>query len=320
VPPPADRTPAGPEPGAAAGIPAGPEPAAAAGIPAWPEPGAADRTPAWLAPWAADGGPARPLDPTGLVPQGFGCAVQRWAPEAVILLRSLGSDSGTVAVRLGARRRLVLHVSELGVRVAPAKGCGPAWPELPDAAIRVLPDLALLRAGLVEADQLHPLVAAALVPGSHPAQVPQSSDGGGPRLVECRSAWHRIGLVDGRLVPLDHDPAELHREALLVALGGPPLPCLQVIDEVHRHPESLVDVRCRLDHGDATGALAVVEELLGPDALLRSGPLRDELESAAQRRVTHGLYRAGLAGWGPPRQGRDQRREARARLRHSRSH
>jgi hypothetical protein len=280
-------------------------------------------------PWAADGALAGQLDPTGLVPQGVGCAVDRWASEAATMLRPQGRDGGTVTVRLGARRRLVLHVGEQGdasrmpalrITAAPAKGGTSAWPDLPDAATWVLPDLALLRTGLIDADQLHPLVAAALVPGSPPARVPRTADGGGPRLVECRGAQHRIGFVDGVLVPLDHDPAEIRREALLVALGGTPLPCLRVIDDAHRHPECLVDVRARLDHGDAAGALAAVEDLLGPDALLRSGALRDELETAALRRVTHGLYRAGLAGSGPIRVVRDsQRREARSRLRHATS-
>ncbi len=114
--------------------------------------------------------------------------------------------------------------------------------------------------------------------------------------------------MDGVLVALDHDPAEIRREALLAALGGPPLACLRVIDEVHRNPECLDDVRARLDHGDVEGALAAVECLLGPDALLRGGALRDELEAAVQRRIVHGLYRARLAGRGPVRGARDRKR------------
>ncbi|RRR70078.1 hypothetical protein EHS43_41465, partial [Streptomyces sp. RP5T] len=144
---------------------------------------------------------------------------------------------------------------------------------------------------------------------------------GRPRPVECRGARHRIGLVDGVLVPLDHDPDEIRREELLVALTGTPLPCLQAIDEAHRRPHCLDGVRERLVHGDTAGALAVVEGLLGPEALLRTGPLRDELEAAALRRVTYGLFRAGLTGPGPtwfrPRPtGRDSRTR-RAHPRHA---
>lgn len=137
--------------------------------------------------------------------------------------------------------------------------------------------------------------------------------------MECRGAQHRIGLVDGVLAPLDHDPAEIRREELLAALTGTPLPCLRAIDEAHRHPDCLSGVRERLDHGDIAGALAVVEGLLGPDALLRDGALRDALEAAARRRITYGLYRAGLIGPGPARirpEDRRRPRVGRSRPRH----
>jgi hypothetical protein len=128
---------------------------------------------------------------------------------------------------------------------------------------------------------------------------------------------HRIGLVDGVLVPLDHGPDEIRREGLLAALTGTPLACLQAIDEAHRRPEELADVRARLDHGDAAGALAVVESLLGPDAVLRSGGLREELDTAVLRQLTHGLFRAGLVGRGPLSTCRDDRRRHRGHPRHA---
>ena len=244
--------------------------------------------------------------PRETVLRGRGCAVDRWTAEAAIALWAEGQTEGAVTVRLGSRHRLVLHLAADGddrLRIADAatRGDDLALPVLPDAATWALPDLELLQAGLINADRLHPLVAAALVPGHQPAAAAQIPGSGGvPRLVECRGAQHRIGLVDGVLVPLDHDPAEIRHEELLAALTGTPLPCLRAIDEIHRHPENLADIRARLDHGDADGALAAVEDLLGPDVLLRSGALRDELETAALRRVEHGLYRAGLAGLGGP--------------------
>lgn len=243
------------------------------------------------------------------VPPGREPAVDRWAAEAELVLRTDGWADGRVAVRLGTRHRLVLELTPNGdasgspaarITTATARGGGTTLPMLPDAATWLLPDLALLRTGLITADRLHPLVTAALVPDHRYSDVPASQAGGtGPRLVECGGAQHRIGLVDGVLVPLDHDPAEIRREELLAALTGTPMACLQAIDVAHRHPESLVDVRARLDHGDTVGALAAVEGLLGPGALLRGGALRDELETAALRRVAHGLFRAGLAGNGP---------------------
>ncbi|SDK46306.1 hypothetical protein [Nonomuraea jiangxiensis] len=270
-------------------------------------------------------GADRPPTGDGLAPElrallEHGCAVDRWAAEAAMLLRAEGRAGGAIAVRLGGRRRLVLDLTADGaaheppsLHVSAARDGGSGLPILPDAATWVLPDLALLRAGLIEADRLHPLVARALVPGRPATGAGRSPTGGpGPHLVECRGARHRIGLVDGVLVPLDHDPDELRRERLLAALTGTPVPCLRVIDEAHRDPSNLVDVRARLDHGDTAGALAAVEGLLGPGASLPGGPLRDELETAARRRAAHGLYRAGLAGLGPdPQPGR------RARTRHS---
>ncbi|MGW0843938.1 hypothetical protein ACWD26_28120 [Streptomyces sp. NPDC002787] len=252
-------------------------------------------------------------------------AVERWAEEAAIVLRAEGRSTGAVLVRCGARRRLMLDVGPMpgtgadadsgteadadsrngtgtmppALRITAVSGDDGALtsvPVLPDAATWVLPDLELVRAGAIDVERLHPLVASALVPGhvrSGPVEPPDRA--GQPRIVECRGDRHRIGLVDGVLVPLDHEPAEIRREELLVELTGTPLPCLQAIDEAHRRPDCLSGVRERLDHGDIAGALAVVEGLLGPEAVLRDGALRDELESAAERRIAYGLYRAGLA-------------------------
>lgn len=235
-------------------------------------------------------------------------AVATWAAEAELLLRAEGRPRGAFAVRLGARRRAVLELVAPDDSHAPT--CRPvrealppqeaaALPMLPEVAARVLPDLELLRAGLVPADRLHPLVAAALAAYAPGPSAGPVSEPGDPHRVECRGEVHRIALRDGVLTAIDHDPAELRREDLLVALGGPALPCLRAIDTVHRDPEALPAVRERLGHGDVVGALAVVEGLLGPSAVLRDGPLRQELESAAARRVDHGLFRSGLVSVHP---------------------
>ncbi|GAA5107350.1 hypothetical protein [Nocardia iowensis] len=246
------------------------------------------------------------LDPELLatVPQGRRCAVDRCAAEAEILRHAEGRRTSTFVVRFGAKQRLVLDVDSDGVgpptvRIAseyPVGGVS-ALPVLPDAATWVLPDLELIRTGAIAVDRLHPLVASALVPDYSTANAPRTPDRAGqPRLVECRGEQHRIGLVNGVLVALDHDQAEIRREELLVALTGTPLPCLRAIDEAHRQPDCLVGVRERLDHGDTAGALAVVDGLLGADASLRDGALRDELEASARRRIVYGLFRAGLTG------------------------
>ncbi|MFJ7910538.1 hypothetical protein [Kitasatospora sp. NPDC096204] len=236
--------------------------------------------------------PSTGLSTTELGDPSRRCAVDRWAAEAELLLRADGLPPGPVVVRLGPRRRLLLGPDGSTTEVL---GDVSRLPLLPDAATWVPPDLDLLRNGAIEAERLHPLVAAALAPG-HPPLARAAAGPGPHRLVDCRGARHRIGLVDGVLVPLDHEPAELRREELLAALSGTPLPCLRAIDLVHRRPAQLADVSERLDHGDTAGALAVVEALLGPEAVLRDGPLRDELAAAAERRIAYGLYRAGLTG------------------------
>ncbi|MGW0604972.1 hypothetical protein [Streptomyces sp. NPDC002640] len=239
------------------------------------------------------------------------CAVGRWAEEAGLLLADRGAAAGSVVVPLGGRGRLVLEVAR-----DDGGGDGGAWqiaearevratpaglPVLPDAATWVPPDLDLLAAGLVTPHDLHPLVASALAPGHLPepghAPGPGTSPArraGEPGVVECRGALHRIAQVDGVLTPLDHDPAELRREELLAALGGPPLPCLRAIDAAHRSPACLPGVQERLAHGDVEGALDVVTALLGPRAVLREGELLDALEAVTERRNVHGLFRAGL--------------------------
>ncbi|MBL1108854.1 hypothetical protein JK361_30445 [Streptomyces sp. 5-8] len=254
------------------------------------------------------GRPVLPGPAPGAAAHDASWAVENWAAEAELLLRAEGRPRGAFTVRLGARNRAVLEL------VAPDDSHAPslrppretlpqqeiaALPVLPEAAARIPPDLELLRAGLVPAGRLHPLVAAALArfaaaPAAGPAPEP-----GDPHRVECRGEVHRIALRDGVLTAIDHDPVELRREDLLVALGGPALPCLRAIDLVHRSPEALPAVRERLCHGDITGALTVVEGLLGPGAVLRDGPLRVVLESAAARRLDHGLFRAGLVAEHP---------------------
>lgn len=230
-----------------------------------------------------------------VVPEG--CAVDRWAAEIDILARADGQRAGPVRVRCGKRSDLV---------VAPAADGDPtvlrlvsdyprsrlaALPVLPDAAVWVPPDLELLRSGATTADRLHPLVAAALEPKwSKPRHKRMPQREHHVQLVDCRGERHRIGLSAGALTALDHDPVEIRREELFVALGGTPLPCLQAIDHAHRHPDCLPGVRERLDHGDTAGALAFVEELLGPDAVLRDGPLLEELRAFADRRDTYARF------------------------------
>ncbi|EFE65184.1 conserved hypothetical protein [Streptomyces viridosporus ATCC 14672] len=194
-------------------------------------------------------GSAADPDPPGPLPPGHHCAVDRWADEALVVLRDAGRTTGPVTVRVGTRQRLRLALAEGGegraapaprIGPAPTDGSAPALPVLPEAATYVLPDLELLRTGALEADRPHPLVASALLPGRAPTGPPRAPvPAGAPQLVECRGARHRIGLVDGVLTPLDHDPDEIGREEPPAALTGTPLACLQAADRAHRRPGCL---------------------------------------------------------------------------------
>ncbi|MEU8897456.1 hypothetical protein AB0C65_16465 [Nocardia sp. NPDC048505] len=269
---------------------------------------------------------ADPADPAAFAPDfldavpAAGCAIDRWADEARILLEYEGRQENTFLVRLGGRQRVIAELADSELRLVTGYPVGAlsALPMLPDAATWTLPDLELLRTGVLSAGQLHPLVAAALAPDAVRDESDWKNTGvGRPELVDCRGELHRLGLVDGVLSALDHDPAEIHREELLAALTGTPVPCLQVIDQAHRHPDCLTGVRERLAHGDTAGALTIIDNLLGPAAALRDGTLRDELEAVAEQRNIYGRFRSGPhepALVPPPRTA--EARRARARRTH----
>ena len=114
------------------------------------------------------------LDPVlgAVIPES--CAVDRWAAEARILLRADGQCDGPVRVRCGGRHDLVVEpvggTDPAAVRLVDEypRGRLAVLPVLPDAATWVLPDLELIRAGVITADRLHPLVAVVLEPGWSP--------------------------------------------------------------------------------------------------------------------------------------------------------
>ncbi|MEV7124288.1 hypothetical protein [Kitasatospora griseola] len=220
-----------------------------------------------------------------------------WPFEAALLRTADGlAPDVPVAVRSAARRFLLLDPATGSVDAELPDAGG--FPVLPDAATWAPPDLWLLRSGALPADRLHPLVAAALVPGfrSAPAPPPSTED---PLLVDCRGARHRVALVAGRLTALDHSPEQLRREELLLAFGGPPLPCLQTIDRAHRQPDDLDAIVQRLLHGDRSGALAAVRQLIGDERPLPGSPLAERLAADEELRGVAVLRRAGIVPRGP---------------------
>ncbi|MFF8382197.1 hypothetical protein ACF053_00880 [Streptomyces kanasensis] len=150
-------------------------------------------------------------------------AVARWAAEAEHLLRAEGrSRGGAFSVRLGARNHAVLELVAPDDNHVPT--CRPpsgalsrqraaALPVLPEVAARVLPDLELLRAGLVAPERLHPLVAAALAPAYRSARVAGTAPE--PR------RWHRPTARHGWPVPPPSPPTPTGSSAGARSTGSP---------------------------------------------------------------------------------------------------
>ncbi|WP_433340369.1 hypothetical protein [Streptomyces sp. CA-253872] len=225
-------------------------------------------------------------------------AYGRWGAEAALLLRAEGhGGTGHVLVRLARARRLLLRLRDGTVTAAAEVRARsrPGVPVLPDAAVRVPPDVELLRAGLLTPDALHPLVAEALAPGS-PRHVPREPREPGVLRIACRGGTHRLqrSCAGGPFVALDHSREELAREELLTMLGGPPLPCLAALREARRSLDVHPEVRALLRYGDTAGATALVTDRVGPQHELPDGELRTALEEAGRERLRHALHRAGL--------------------------
>ena len=146
-------------------------------------------------------------------------------------------------------------------------------------------DLELVRHGLLDRTELHPLVRAALFPHA-PAEpaAPAAPVGGGshPDLrvaapVRCQGAWHTVVHADGRLNVNSHTAEEVARERMLRALGGRVSGCFAAVEAWHGSDDRLPrplrglrrDVLQRIQHG---GSAALTELLdAGLDPRMRDG-------------------------------------------------
>ncbi|WP_186315687.1 ankyrin repeat domain-containing protein [Catellatospora sichuanensis] len=122
-----------------------------------------------------------------------------------------------------------------------------------------------LRTGAVTAHDLHPLVFAALHPGT--VQVPAEQAWEFPAVrVRCASVWHEMQVRDGRLVAMAHTEAEIQRELALGALGGPVQGCAAVLRGWHtghgRLPRALRPQRDRLFRCARAGRTDLVLSML----------------------------------------------------------
>ncbi|GGM46220.1 ankyrin repeat domain-containing protein [Dactylosporangium sucinum] len=131
-------------------------------------------------------------------------------------------------------------------------------------------ELAALRSGRLEPDDLHPLVAAVLFPARTP-RAPAAT--GLPRTVrvECAGTTHQVAMRDGEIA-VPHPPAELDREAMLRALGGRAQGCFAARLGWRRPdirmPHRMRAVRARLMrivlHGDGPAVAALLDAGLDP--------------------------------------------------------
>ncbi|GIJ50728.1 hypothetical protein Val02_76140 [Virgisporangium aliadipatigenens] len=156
---------------------------------------------------------------------------------------------------------------------------GPAdRPVLDDERWQRLPDWDLLRLGMIEPAELHPLVHRALFPAAGPvAMAPFRVDVTAPARVRCGADWHVVRVVDGRLrVP--HSDDDLRREAVLSAFGARSSGCAAVWAawySGHRVPRLLRELRQHVFdvafHGDAAGVLALLDAGFDPKARINGG-------------------------------------------------
>jgi hypothetical protein len=149
---------------------------------------------------------------------------------------------------------------------------------VPEAAWTRPLDPELLRLGLLEAHELHPLVASALTgnPGA-----PRASEewlqgtvlgleaqhavwvAGRSRsevLVRCGTDLHRVAQVGGRWQAVDHEE-HAARETLLTRLGGASNPCRAAARHLGGGQHVIELVERLLEHGRAAEARLLLQEL-----------------------------------------------------------
>ncbi|MEW2353871.1 ankyrin repeat domain-containing protein [Spirillospora sp. NPDC029432] len=195
---------------------------------------------------------------------GLPLALERIVPEA----RRIGGDRFQVAgtwrcatlIELGERPR---------VQVVDTKRAEGAH-ALPWPVWRRLPDLDLLRTGVIGPDDLHPLVRSALFPAypypDRPAGPPAEPAAPEPVRVRCKGEWHEIAVRDGDL-RIPHTDEERDREQALEALGGEVTGCFAVHTAWRtsegRLPRRLREQRQALflhaQHGDTPAVLHLLD-------------------------------------------------------------
>ncbi|MEU9146364.1 ankyrin repeat domain-containing protein [Streptomyces sp. NPDC048349] len=212
----------------------------------------------------------RPTDPRALLAR-MPVDPTRLSPEVARLVAAGAGDRYRIAA--GWRSHLLLeHAGPEGLRARLIDQAeASAVPPLPRYAWQRLPDLELVRTGLITPGELHPLVAAALFPGAGPAAGPPGPDPGRPVRVRCRGGWHEVRSRGG-VLDVPHTPEEQQRERAMRAFGGAVAGCFAVQQSwttgEGRLPRALQAQRheffLRVQHGDTPGVVALLDAGVDP--------------------------------------------------------
>ncbi|MFD7914553.1 ankyrin repeat domain-containing protein [Streptomyces sp. NPDC059752] len=195
----------------------------------------------------------------------------RLAPEVARLVAAGAGDRYRLAA--GWRTYLLFeHTGPHGLRARVVEQAEALdVPALPGYVWQRLPDLELVRTGLVSPRELHPLVAAALFPGAGPAVGPPGPGTGTSARVRCRGGWHEVHSRGG-VLDVPHTPEEQQRERAMRAFGGAVSGCFAVQQSwttgEGRLPRALQVQRQELflyaQHGDTPGVVALLDAGMDP--------------------------------------------------------
>ena len=174
------------------------------------------------------------------------------------------------------------HGGQLRAAIAPprtARDLRSATPTVPDAAWARPIDADLLRLGLLEVHELHPLVASALTQDSDELAASDewrysttlgiedqytATAGAAPGeqltvLVRCGADLHRVMRIEGRWQTVDHDDHAL-RETLLARLGGQTNHCRTAAQHLGSGLHVIELVARLLEHGRVTEATRLLHD------------------------------------------------------------
>ncbi|MGW3322198.1 ankyrin repeat domain-containing protein [Streptomyces virginiae] len=212
----------------------------------------------------------RPVDPKDVLAR-TPVDLTRLAPEVARLVAARAGDRFRIAADWRSHV-LLEHVGPAGLRARVVEQAeATAFPALPHYVWQRLPDLELVRTGLLSPRELHPLVADALFPDSGPAVGPPGPGTGGPVRVRCRGAWHEVRSRGG-VLDVPHTPEEQQRERAMRAFGGAVSGCFAVQQSwttgEGRLPRALQEQRrelfLRIQHGDTPGVVALLDAGVDP--------------------------------------------------------